>query len=74
MAFGDRIKATRPWKVEREPMPLNDDPDALSDEQYSALLAEAEATAEPCPVAVPADVLADALARLDAEGDDGEQG
>jgi hypothetical protein len=69
MAFGDRIPRR---KVEREPMPLNDDPDALSDERYSALLAEAEKTAEPCPVAVPADEVAAAVARLDKKADDGE--
>lgn len=49
-------------------MPLNDDPDALTDDQYNALLAEAEATAEPCPAAVPPDVLEAALARLEAAG------
>lgn len=48
-------------------MPLNDDPDALSDDEYSALLAVAEETAEPCPVAAPADEVAAALARLDAD-------
>jgi hypothetical protein len=65
MAFGDRIPRR---KVEREPMPLNDDVEnSLSDERYSALLAEAEKTAEPCPVAVPADEVAAAVARLDAE-------
>lgn len=51
-------------------MPLNDDPEAISDDQYAALLAEMEARAAeqgepPCRMAVPADVLAEALARLD---------
>lgn len=47
-------------------MPLNDDVEnSLSDEAYSALLAEAEANAEPCPVSVPADEVAAAVARLD---------
>ena len=63
MVFGDRVPAT---KDKERNVPLDDDPDALSDEQYSALLAEAVETAEPCPVAVPADELAAALARLDA--------
>lgn len=51
-------------------MVLNDDPDALSDQEYAVLLAEAEDNAEPCPVSVPADEVAAALARLDAS--DGE--
>jgi hypothetical protein len=42
-------------------MPLNDDPEAMSDAAYWALVGEGE----PCPNAVPADVVADALARLD---------
>lgn len=51
-------------------MPLNDDPEALSDDDYSALLDEMAARAAeqgepPCRMAVPADVLAAALARLD---------
>jgi hypothetical protein len=49
----------------RRTMPLNDDPDAMTDEAYSELLAEAEANAEPCPVAVPADEVDAALGRLD---------
>jgi hypothetical protein len=69
MVFGDRIP---PTKDKERTVPLNDDPDALSDHEYAALLAEAETTAEPCPVAVPADELAAALARLDAE--DGQDG
>lgn len=44
---------------------MNDDPDAMTDEAYSELLAEAEENAEPCPVAVPADEVAAALGRLD---------
>ncbi len=65
MVIGDRIRAT---KDKERTVPLNDDPDALSDAEYDALLAEAEQNAEPCPVAVPADELAAALARLDADG------
>jgi hypothetical protein len=61
--MGDRIKATKL----RRTMPLNDDPDALSDHEYAALLAEAEQTAEPCPAAVPADEVAATVARLDAD-------
>lgn len=53
-------------------MPLNDDPNALGDEAYAALLAEAEKTAKPCPVAPPADEVAAAVARLDAK--DGQDG
>jgi len=49
-------------------MPLNDDPDALPDDEYDKLLTAAEATAEPCPSAVPPDELAAALARLEAVG------
>lgn len=53
-------------------MPLNEDPEAISDAQYAALLAEMETRAAeqgepPCRMAVPADVLAAALARLDGE-------
>jgi hypothetical protein len=51
-------------------MPLNDDPEALTDAQYKALLDEMAARAAeqgepPCRMAVPADELAAALARLD---------
>jgi hypothetical protein len=66
MVFGDRL----PRKEKREQVPLNDDPNALPDHEYAALLVEAEKTAEPCPAAVPADEVAAAVARLDdAEGD-----
>jgi hypothetical protein len=65
MAFGDRLPAT---KDKERTLPLNDDPDALSDSAYAALLAEIQPNVEPCPVAVPADELAAALARLDANG------
>lgn len=51
-------------------MPLNDDPDALPDDKYDALLIEAEESAEPCPAAVPAYVVDAAIARLDAKGTD----
>jgi len=67
MVIGDRVKAT---KDKERTVPLNDDADALSDQEYAVLLAEAQETAEPCEVAVPADELAAALARLDAA--DGE--
>jgi hypothetical protein len=50
-------------------MPLNDDPAALSDERYAVLLAAAEVNAVPCPIAVPADEVHAALARLDAVPD-----
>jgi hypothetical protein len=49
-------------------MPLNNDPNALTDDQYNQLLADAEATAEPCPAAVPPDQLEAALARLESAG------
>jgi len=49
-------------------MPLNDDPDAVNDEEYDALLTAAEQTAEPCPSAIPPDELDAALARLDKAG------
>ena len=42
-------------------MPLNEDPDAMSDDEYWALFDDAE----PCPHRVPEDALAEALARLD---------
>ena len=53
-------------------MPLNDDPEAVSDEHYAELSALCRANAEaegnpPCRAAVPADVLAESLARLDAQ-------
>ena len=54
-------------------MPLNDDPDALSDEEYEARsqairdAAESAATS-PCEYAPPADEIAAALARLEAQG------
>ena len=53
-------------------MPLNDDPEAISDDEYAELsaLCRANADAEgnpPCRAAVPADVLAESLARLDAQ-------
>lgn len=48
-------------------MPLNDDPDALSDNEYLERLDAAEADAEPCPVSVPPDVLAAVLAELDEQ-------
>lgn len=68
MVIGDRVKAT---KDKERAVPLNDDVEnSLSDHEYSALLAQAEETAEPCPVSVPPDELAAALARLDAN--DGE--
>lgn len=55
-------------------MPLNDDPEAISDDDYEALSAELRAAAEAegapvCDVCVPPDVLADALARLDSDGE-----
>lgn len=51
-------------------MPLNEDPGAISDEDYDALLDQMQARAAeqgepPCRMAVPPDVLAQALARLD---------
>lgn len=52
-------------------MPLNDDPHALTDEQYERLITEAEATAEPCPAAIPPDVVAATVARLDQAANDG---
>lgn len=61
-------------------MPLNEDPEALTDEQYDALLDEMAARAaeqgEPvCRMAVPEHELAAALARLDDFDDyrNGEQ-
>lgn len=45
-------------------MPLNDDPDALPDDEYWTLVGQ---DVEPCPAAVPEDVLREALARLDGE-------
>lgn len=53
-------------------MPLNDDPEALDDPAYWRLVSE---HSEPCPAAVPEDVLAEALARLDDYDDhvNGEQ-
>jgi hypothetical protein len=61
-------------------MPLNDDPDALSDDDYEALMDEMAARAAergepPCRMAVPAGELAAALARLDDHDDyvNGEQ-
>jgi hypothetical protein len=68
MVIGDRIPATK--RSEDKQMPLTDDVDALSDDEYQALLDAVEENSEPCPAAVPADVLADSLARLDAS--DGE--
>lgn len=52
-------------------MPLNDDPDALTDEEYAALLEDMAARAAannepPCRMAVPAHEVDAALARLDA--------
>ena len=67
MVIGDRIKAT---KDKERTVPLTDDVDALSDDEYQALLDAVEEDSEPCPVAVPADEVAAALARLDAS--DGE--
>jgi hypothetical protein len=65
MVIGDRIRAT---KDKERTVPLNDDVEnSLSDHEYAALLAEIEPNAEPCPVSVPADELAAALARLDAQ-------
>ena len=52
-------------------MPLNDDPNALTDEEYAALMADMETRAEPCPVAVPPSVVTEALARLDNEDHSG---
>lgn len=50
-------------------MPLNDDVEnALSDQEYAVLLAEAQEGAEPCEAAVPAGELAAALARLEQAG------
>lgn len=51
-------------------MPLNDDNEALTDEEYAALLDEMEARAiangePPCRMAVPPAEVAAALARLD---------
>jgi hypothetical protein len=53
-------------------MPLNDDPDALDDDSYWAVVSQG---AQPCPSAIPAHVVADALARLDDQADyvNGEQ-
>lgn len=46
-------------------MALNDDPNALSDEEYEALFDEADAVAEPCVASVPPHELEAALARLE---------
>ena len=53
-------------------MPLNNDPEALSDSAYWDLVGR---DARPCPNAIPPRVLADALARLDDHSDyvNGEQ-
>lgn len=53
-------------------MPLNEDPDAMSDSAYWALVSQG---AKPCPNAIPADVVAEAVARLDDRDDyvNGEQ-
>ena len=48
-------------------MPLNDDPEALPDADYWAMVGE---DAQPCSMAIPPDVLAEALARLEAADDD----
>ena len=48
-------------------MPLNDDPEALDDRAYWDLVFSRPA--EPCPNAVPPDVLAQALQRLSDEED-----
>ena len=47
-------------------MPLNDDPEALTDEEYWELVSR---DAQRCPNAVPPDVLAQALQRLSDEED-----
>ncbi len=52
-------------------MPLNDDPEAITDDEYEQLSAELRAAAEaegaaPCPAAVDPYVLSRALTRLDA--------
>lgn len=52
-------------------MPLNEDPAAVSDDDYAELIRQAEERADAagnpvCASAVPADVLAASLARLDA--------
>lgn len=66
MVFGDRIKATR----DKEPrVPLNDDVNAVSDSEYTALLDAVEPDAVPCPAAVPPHVVAAAVARLDESAD-----
>jgi hypothetical protein len=55
-------------------MPLNEDPDALTDAEYWALVGDVEFAAasqgeRPCSMAVPVDVLAAALERLDDQAD-----